>query len=126
MTANGSNTTMPTGRSIGCPGCPACVYPSKVPGYSHDQYDFRKCIIQIFWELTDSPSTLQKLKLGTKAQLRELLVASSQFAAEVGDVSVSNSLENPGSVLTFLFAGQVDHHIIGFFTTLPRDLETSY
>ncbi|KAK2602864.1 hypothetical protein N8I77_009366 [Diaporthe amygdali] len=76
---------MPTGRSIGCPGCPACVYPSKIPGYSHDQYDFRKCIIQIFWELTDSPSTLQKLKLGTKAQLRELLVASSQFAAEVGD-----------------------------------------
>lgn len=69
-----------------CSGCSECLHSLRYSTYAHHQYDFRKCFIKLLWELTDHPSTILQLKMGSISQIRELLKAASRYAAEVGDV----------------------------------------
>lgn len=74
-----------------CPGCSECLGFLRFPSYTHHQYEFRKCFIRLLWELTDNPSTILKLKMGSISQIRDILRAASRYAAEGGDVVSDNN-----------------------------------
>lgn len=69
-----------------CSGCTQCLQFLRFPSNTHQQYDFRRCSIRLLWELTDNPSTIPQLKIGSISQIRELLKAACRYAAEIGDV----------------------------------------
>lgn len=74
-----------------CSGCSECLHFLRFPSYTHHQYDFRKGSIRLLWELTDNPSTIPQLRIGSISQIRDLLKAACQYAAENGDVVSGHS-----------------------------------
>lgn len=109
-------------RLLTCSGCYACLDFLRLPGCTHHKWDFRKCYIRLLWEMTDTPSTISELNIGSISQFRELLKAASRYAAEAGDVV---SYHNSTKLVTradLPVIGQAYHPITRMFTELPGAL----